>query len=166
MPLKSLFPRIWEIHSNKLIRSAITAELSEKRKNLGRPAKNTMYVCVCVRELASHRDCRIVPIHYAFTDGRYVLRSAFRRKILIEEDGCSSSGRIWVAAVILTVYNETPSRGASRRCVERKDYHGELDSASRIVIYITRNGRRERKRENITSAHSNEFTNGTPSLPM
>jgi len=44
---------------------------------------------------------------------------AFDRKILIEEDSCFSSERIWVAAVILTVYNE------KRHCEAHRMVHRE-----------------------------------------
>lgn len=85
------------------------------------------YVCEVNSHLSgnagSFRSIMLSPMDATFS-------VAFGRKILIEEDGCSSSRRIWVAAVILTVYNETPLRiamvhrekGLLRRtgsCVER-----------------------------------------------
>lgn len=92
---------------------------------------------VCVRELASQRECigSFRSIMLSPTDAMFSV--AFDRKILIEEDGCFS-GRIWVAAVILTVYNETPLRSASPWCIERKDYHRELDLGSDRNLYRER----------------------------
>ena len=83
-------------------------------------------ICVCINLHLSVGSSDPLCFH------RRTLHSSlpFGRKILIEEDG-SSFSRIWVAAVILTVYNETAIAG--RIAMERREkglLRGELDPAS------------------------------------
>jgi len=115
-------------------------------------ARVCVCVCACVRACVRAR-ARAHNLHLSGIAGlfRSIMLSptdvtffvAFGRKILIEEDDCSSSSRIWVAAVILTVYNETPLRGASRWSSRERTTTGNWILRRMIAIYITKNDRRE-----------------------
>lgn len=94
-------------------------------------------MCVCA---SSHLSGNVGSFRSIMLSPTDVLSVAFDRKILIEEDGCFSSGRTGSPLLyILTVYNETPLRGASPWCSERKDYGGE--------DWILRRTRRNLRRE-------------------